>query len=114
MEIWQIILSLLSFTGIVSGVVALVLRRMEARLAAKAEERRREADARDKAREAMLCQIVQASWAAIALGEATARAVQRIPDAHCNGDMHAALEYAERVKHEQKEELTKWGVHALW
>ena len=114
MEIWQIILSFLSFTGIVSGVVALVLRRMEARLAAQAEARRKEEEAREKAREKMLCQIVQASWAAIALGEATARAVQRIPDAHCNGDMHAALEYAERVKHEQKEELTKWGVHALW
>ena len=114
MEIWQIILSFLSFTGIVSGVVALVLRRMEARLAAQAEARRKEEETREKAREEMLCKIVQASWAAIALGEATARAVQRIPDAHCNGDMHAALEYAERVKREQKEELTKWGVHALW
>lgn len=114
MDIWQIILSLLSFTGIVSGVVALVLRRIESRLSAKAEERKAEAAEHDKAREAMLCQLVQATWAAIALGEATARAVQRIPDAHCNGDMHAALEYAERVKREQKEELTKWGVHALW
>lgn len=114
MDIWQIIVSLLSFTGIVSGVVALVLRRMEARLAARAEARKEEVETHDKAREAMLCQLVQAAWAAIALGEATARAVQRIPDAHCNGDMHAALEYAERVKHEQKEELTKWGVHALW
>ena len=114
MDIWQIIVSLLSFTGIVSGVVALVLRRMEARLAVRAEARKEEVEAHEKAREEMLCKIVQASWAAIALGEATARAVQRIPDAHCNGDMHAALEYAERVKHEQKEELTKWGVHALW
>lgn len=114
MDIWQTILSLLSFTGIVSGVVALVLRRMEARLAARAEARKEEVEAHEKAREEMLCKIVQASWAAIALGEATARAVQRIPDAHCNGDMHAALEYAEQVKHEQKEELTKWGIHALW
>lgn len=39
--------------------------------------------------------------AALALGEATSRAVQRIPDAHCNGDMHAALEYAQKVKHEK-------------
>ena len=39
--------------------------------------------------------------AALALGESTARAAQRIPDAHCNGDMHAALEYAQKVKHEQ-------------
>ena len=48
-----------------------------------------------------------------ALAEATAVAVQRIPDAHCNGDMHAALEYATSVKHKQKDFLTKQGVDAL-
>lgn len=52
--------------------------------------------------------------AAIALGEATAKAVQRIPDAHCNGDMHAALEYAAKVKHEQKDFLTQQGVESLF
>ena len=41
------------------------------------------------------------------------REVQRIPDAHCNGDMHAALEYATSVKHKQKDFLTKQGVDAL-
>ena len=50
----------------------------------------------------------------IALGEATAEAVQRIPDAHCNGDMHAALEYARKVKHEHKEFLTEQSVQALY
>ena len=49
----------------------------------------------------------------VALGEATAKAVQRIPDAHCNGDMKGALEYATTVKHRQKEFLTKQGVSAL-
>ena len=51
--------------------------------------------------------------AAIALGEATARAVQRIPDAHCNGDMHAALDYAAKIKHAQKDFLTSQGIHAI-
>ena len=41
--------------------------------------------------------------ASISLGEATARAVQRIPDAKCNGDMHEALDYATGVKHEMRE-----------
>ena len=58
--------------------------------------------------------MIKGTSAAIALGEATARAVQRIPDAHCNGDMHAALEYATKVKHEQKDFLTKQGIHALY
>ena len=52
--------------------------------------------------------------AAVALAEATARAVQRIPDAKCNGDMHAALDYAAKVKHDQKEFLAKQGIHALY
>ena len=47
------------------------------------------------------------------IGEATARAVQRIPDAHCNGDMHAALDYAAKIKHVQKDFLTSQGIHAI-
>ena len=57
--------------------------------------------------------MINAINGAIALAEATARAVQRIPDAHCNGDMHKALNYAEKVKHEQKNLLTGLGIHAL-
>ncbi|MEQ2757130.1 hypothetical protein AAAT95_01785, partial [Hominifimenecus microfluidus] len=51
--------------------------------------------------------------AAIALGEATARAVQRIPDAHCNGDMHAALNYAQKVKHDRKDFLNEQALHII-
>ena len=56
---------------------------------------------------------IQGTSAAIALGEATARAVQRIPDAHCNGDMRAALDYAAEIKHAQKDFLTSQGIHAI-
>ena len=41
------------------------------------------------------------------LGDVYKRQVQRIPDAHCNGDMHAALDYAQKVKHEQKNFLNE-------
>ena len=40
--------------------------------------------------------------------------MQRIPDAHCNGDMHDALAYATRVKHDTKDFMTQQGVHAMW
>ena len=69
---------------------------------------------REKAREKNEVLIIKGMGAAIALGEATAEAVQRIPDAHCNGDMHAALEYARKVKHEHKEFLTEQSVQALY
>lgn len=76
-------------------------------------ERERRAEERERNRERLDTMLLQSTSAAIALGEATAKAVQRIPDAHCNGDMHAALDYAAKVKHEQKDFLTSLGVHAL-
>ncbi len=80
----------------------------------KIEKREKVEEEREKAREQNELFMIKGTSAAIALGEATARAVQRIPDAHCNGDMHAALEYATKVKHEQKDFLTKQGIHALY
>lgn len=36
-----------------------------------------------------------------------------IPDTLYNGDMHAALDYAKKIKHEQKDFLQEQAVHAL-
>jgi len=77
------------------------------------EERQKEVDAREKVREKNELCIVNCVNASLALGEATARAVQRIPDAHCNGDMHAALEYAQKVKHEQKDFLNEQALKQI-
>ena len=78
------------------------------------EKMETEAAAREHNNEQYEFNVVQAVWAAIALSEATARAVQRIPDAKCNGDMHAALEYCATVKRTQKNQLAKMGIHALY
>lgn len=80
----------------------------------KIERRQKEQDRKDEARKQNEIIVLKGVNAAIALGEATARAVQRIPDAHCNGDMHQALEYAEKIKHEQKDFLTEQGVEAIY
>lgn len=82
----------------------------------EAEEKAHRAaeERREKLREKQEVFLVQGVNAAIALGEATAKAVQRIPDANCNGDMHAALEYAAKVKHEHKDFLTQQGVESLF
>lgn len=74
---------------------------------------RAKAEKREHAREELQLLAIQSTNAAIALAEATAKAVQRIPDAKCNGDMHAALDYAAKVKHEQKDFLTKQGIQAI-
>lgn len=80
----------------------------------KIDKRNDEQDKREEVRlknEIMLIQKVDAS---LCLGEATARAVQRIPDAHCNGDMHTALEYAQKVKHEHRAFMTEQGIHQIY
>lgn len=78
------------------------------------EKMEAEAATRERNEEQYEFDLVQAIWAAIALAEATARAVQRIPDAKCNGDMHSALKYCEEVKHQQKNHLARLGIHALY
>ena len=78
-----------------------------------AEKKEREEAAREAAREQLQLLVIQTTNASIALAEATAKAVQRIPDANCNGDMHAALDYAARVKHDQKDFLTKLGIQSI-
>ena len=77
------------------------------------EERQKEVDAREQIREKNELCIINCVNASLALGEATARAVQRIPDAHCNGDMHAALDYAQKVKHEQKDFLNEQALKQI-
>ena len=84
-----------------------------------AEEQRRrtarqqELDQREQVRYQHELYMMKSIDAAIALGEATARAVQRIPDAHCNGDMHAALNYAQKVKHDRKDFLNEQALHII-
>lgn len=114
---WWLILAAL---GLPSALTGFFIRRMEKRLDKREAQRKKEQDAlearaeeRDKKQEQLELVLIQSTSAAIALGEATARAVQRIPDAHCNGDMHQALEYAAKVKHDQKDFLMGLGVHAL-
>lgn len=81
---------------------------------AEEEERNKKEKERERLREQQELFLVRGISAAISLGKATARAVGRIPDAHCNGDMKAALEYADKVTHEQRDFLAKQGIIQLF
>ena len=98
----EVILAIIAAAGIPSALVGVLIRRLEKKM-----------DKKEKAREEHELLVVKSINASIALGEATAEAVARIPDANCNGDMHAALDYARKVKHEQKEFLNRQAVHAI-
>lgn len=45
---------------------------------------------------------------------AVAKAIQRIPDAHCNGDMTKALEYMKAVQEKEKDFLMDKGVKHIF
>lgn len=108
--------------SVIPGAVAafcfwLLERKIERRSKKEDEERNRrqkEVDKMEAARQQNELLTAKAIGASIALGEATARAVQRIPDAHCNGDMDAALDYAAKIKHEQKEFLYGQGIENIY
>lgn len=108
-DIGEMFLAFIAAMGIPSAIMGLVVWRLKGRI----EEKEVAQAERTKAQQDLFLIIVQSTRASIALGEATAKAVQRIPDAHCNGDMHSALEYATSIKHKQKEFLDKQGISAL-
>ena len=105
----QMVLAFVAAMGIPSAIMGLIIWRLERRI----DKREKEQAAQEQGQKDLFVLIVQGTNAAIALGEATARAVQRIPDAHCNGDMHDALDYAADIKHTQKDFLTRQGVSSL-
>lgn len=114
--LWAFILAL----GIPSAITGFLVWNFERKIAKREakrekeqEERHKKEAEREKAREELQIHTIQGVSAAIALGEATAKAVQRIPDAHCNGDMHDALNYAIKIKHEQKDFLTRMGISSV-
>jgi len=100
-------LTVLAFMGVPSAVTGLCFWAIQRNIS-KRDAKREELD---KAREKNELLMIKGIGAAIALGEATARAIK---DGKCNGELAAALEYAQKVKHEQKDFLTEQGVKNLY
>lgn len=114
--LWAFILALgipSALTGFLVWNFEQKIAKREAKREKEQEERHKKEAEREKAREELQILTIQGVSAAIALGEATAKAVQRIPDAHCNGDMHDALNYAIKIKHKQKDFLTRMGIASV-
>lgn len=120
LNVGQILCAIVAAMGIPSAIFGLLIWNFQRKITNRDKQREKEEDAarkkaeeKERDREKLELFLIQSTTAAIVLGEATAKAVQRIPDAHCNGDMTKALEYATNAKHEQKDFLTQKGIQAL-
>ena len=107
--------------GIPSAIVGLIIwwfkRWIEQRDAEKERlelEREANRERREKNIENLVMLTIKSCDSIKILSEATARAVQRIPDAHCNGDMTTALKRASEIEQEEKEFLTKQGIKHIF
>lgn len=69
---------------------------------------------KEKNTERMILLIAQNSRATYTVAEATAKAVQRIPEAHCNGDMTAALAKAKELQMEEQQFLIDQGIKRIF
>lgn len=103
--VWTVLLA----AGIPSAVAGILIGRLTRQIALRDKAREEKEQAR-LTHEVMTIKLIMAS---ISLSEATAEAVQRIPDAHCNGDMQGALEQAKAVKEEYKTFEREQAIRAI-
>ena len=78
------------------------------------DKREKERSEHDHNMQKMMMMIMQTGRANNVLAVATAKAVQRIPDAKCNGDMTSALEGASRIQKEEKDFLMQMGIKRVF
>lgn len=109
MDVGALVVAFIAAMGVPSALMGLIVWRLKGRI----EDNEKAHKQKNDGQKELILILVQSTRASIALGEATARAVQRIPDAHCNGDMHSALDYATDIKHKQKEFLDRQGISTL-
>ena len=79
------------------------------RLNRRIDKRDVEKEAREAARLEHEMMLIKLSIASLSLGEATAEAVQRIPDAHCNGDSGAEVRAMQDALIKMGYDCGRWG-----
>lgn len=104
--VWQIILAA-GIPSALTGFFFWILKR-------HIDKKDRVREQRDRNIEKLMMMLVNTSKANNRLANATARAVQRIPDAKCNGDMTQAIADAEKYLQEEKRFLMELGINHLF
>lgn len=107
LNLGELVLAFIAAMGIPSAIMGLIVWALKKRI----DAREKDQDEKNRAQQRLMVLLVQSTRASIALGEATAHAMQQ---GHTNGDMEAALKYAADVKHSQKDFLAEQGIHNIF
>lgn len=107
LNLGALVLAFIAAMGVPSAVMGLIVWALKKRI----DAREKDQDDKNRAQQRLMVLLVQSTRASIALGEATAHAMQR---GHTNGDMEAALKYDADVKHSQKDFLAEQGIHNIF
>lgn len=95
--------------GIPSAITGFLFWWLKRHIDKKEKERQERMDKLEE----LIMLVMQTSRANNVLATATAKAVQRIPEAGCNGDMTAALEEASKLHTIEKEFFYRQGVEHI-
>lgn len=113
--------TVLAFLGVPAGATGFIFWLLQQRVKKRDKlkeqaqaEKEQKAMEREKRQEDMQMLMMQSLRACVILSEATARAVQRIPDAKCNGDMTKALEQVADIQAKEKGYIMRLGLHAIY
>lgn len=78
------------------------------------ERKEKKKEEKEKKTEELMLKMMESNRANTILCTAIAKAVQRIPDAHCNGDMSKALEIVEQANQREKDFLINQGIKNIF
>lgn len=101
---------ILAFMGIPTAIVGLVFWYLKRRIVAS-EKKQQEKTLNTEALILMMMQSTRANTVGIT---AIAKAVQRIPDAHCNGDMESALKQMEEIQKKEQQFIIDKGIQHIF
>lgn len=101
---------ILAFMGIPTAIVGLVFWYLKRRIVAS-EKKQQEKTLNTEALILMMMQSTRANTVGIT---AIAKAVQRIPDAHCNGDMDSALKQMEEIQKKEQQFIIDKGIQHIF
>lgn len=110
LNIGSLFLAAITAMGIPTAITGMAVWKLKKEI----EKREEKLEEKEKNTEKMILLIAQNSRATYTVAKATAKAVQRIPEAKCNGDMVAALQQAEKFQMEEQQFLIDQGVKRIF